>query len=86
MTYVPGIRRSKHIWKKKTHPLKTWIEQTGTNLYALSKSAKIPFRTLYNQIGPTSDPKATTIIAIEDATDGMVSAQVQIDWVREREK
>ena len=72
---------------RKNHPLKTWIDQTGTNLYALSKSAGIPFRTLYNQLSPKAkDAKATTIIAIEDATDGMVSVQAQVDWVRERNK
>jgi hypothetical protein len=72
--------------KKRLHPLQAWLTRTGTNLFAISKAAKIPFRTVYNQMRPTANPQATTIIAIEDATDGEVTAQAQIDWIRERNK
>ena len=74
--------------KKLVHPLDAWVKARETSLYTLSRIVGIPFRALYRHVDPTNpvDPKASSIIAIEDATEGEVTAQAQIDWIRERNK
>lgn len=74
--------------KKIVHPLERWINARKTTLYGLARDAKMSFRALYRHVDPKSDvdPKASTIIAIEDATGGDVTAQEQINWIRERNK
>ena len=68
------------------HPLATWLRKKKLKAYQFAKDSGIPnFNKIYESImGRVSDPRLSTLQAIEDATQKKVSVQKQSDWFRGR--
>ena len=68
------------------HPLVGWLRKNKVKAYAFAAKAGMPnFNKIYESIsGRVSDPRLSTLQAIEDATEKKVSVQKQSDWFRGR--
>ena len=68
------------------HPLAVWLKKNGVKAYVFAAKAGIAnFNKIYENItGRVSDPRLSTLQAIEDATEKKVSVQKQSDWFRGR--
>jgi hypothetical protein len=75
--------------KKQLHPLDIWLleQQPIMSLPAFAAKKGLKVRALYEHVnGEVKDPKLLVMQAIEKATSGAVTVQMQANWFKSQAK